>query len=59
MENATKTLLIVGSVLITLLVITAGVYIFDKGKIVPRAKKMRDEQDVVDSFNSKFARLSK
>lgn len=58
MENASKALIIVGSVLITLLIISVAVYIYNQGINVPEAKITEDERALINTFNAKFTRVS-
>lgn len=58
MDNASKALIITGSILITILVITVGIYIFQQGKNVPAVKITEDERAMINTFNAKFTRIS-
>lgn len=58
MDNASKALIIAGSILITILVITVGIYIFQQGKNVPAVKITEDERAMINTFNAKFTRIS-
>ena len=55
MENASKALIIVGSILITLMVIAVGVYIFRVGRNAAGTTAEASMSDEVSDFNAKFS----
>lgn len=54
MENASKALIIAGSVLITVMIIAVAVYIFQRGKELSNVEYTRSETADVQSFNAQF-----
>ncbi len=55
MENASKALIIAGSVLISLVLLAFFVFMFRSGSIIPRAQDLRDEAQAIETFNAQFA----
>lgn len=53
MENASKAFILAGSVLIAIMVISLGVYIFNRFSITAKESANLDEQEI-SSFNSKI-----
>lgn len=54
MENASKALIIVASVLISLMVISLGVYLYATMSEYATSTQEQIEQDKINSFNNKF-----
>lgn len=55
MENAAKALIFAGSVLISLMIIAVGVYIFQKGQNVSNIEYTRSQTVQIQTFNSQFS----
>ena len=55
MENAAKALIFAGSILISLMIIAVGVYIFQKGQNVSNAEYTKSQTVQVQTFNSQFS----
>lgn len=58
MENATKALLIAGSVLIAILLIALGMRVFNSGASASKASQSTMQTTAVATFNSQFTSFS-